>query len=90
MARLRSDARAAFKLQSQTAIKMEALKLRENIVGTIRAMSIGEEIEFPIDKASYIRCVVPYRDLLKERQAGCRWSTNIDNDKGVIIVTRTA
>jgi len=62
----------------------------DNIVGTIRAMSIGEEIEFPIDKASYIRGVVPYRDLLKERQAGCRWSTNIDNDKGVIIVTRTA
>ena len=69
---------------------MEVTIAHDNIVGTIRAMSIGEQIEFPIDKASYIRCVVPYRDLLKERQAGCRWSTNIDNDKGVIIVTRTA
>lgn len=64
--------------------------MHDNIVGTIRAMSIGDVVEFPIEKAAYIRGVIPYRDLLKERQAGCRWSTAIDNDNGLIIVERTA
>lgn len=70
---------------------METTTLHDtNIVGTIRAMDIGDEVEFPIEKAAYIRGVVPYRDLLKERQAGCRWSTIVDNDNGVIIVKRIA
>ena len=62
----------------------------ENIAGAIRAMNVGDSLEFPIEKAAYIRGVIPYRDLLKERQAGCRWSTSIDMDKGTITVSRTA
>ena len=69
--------------------KMEALVVSENIIGSIREMCIGDEIEFPLSKAPYIRNVIAMR-LMPERKAGCRWSTATSVEDGTIIVKRTA
>ena len=59
------------------------------IIGSIREMSIGDEIEFPLTKATYIRNAIAQR-LQPERQAGCRWSTVSSVEEGTIVVKRIA
>lgn len=61
----------------------------DNIIGSIREMGIGDEIEFPLSKAPYIRNAIAQR-LMPERQAGCRWSTVASVEDGTIIVKRIA
>lgn len=70
-------------------INMETTVAQNSIVGTIREMNIGDEVQFPIEKTPYIR-VALYVHLMPERQAGCRWSTLTDRDEGTVIVRRTA
>lgn len=68
---------------------MEAEVIENNIIGSIREMGIGDEIEFPLSKAPYIRNAIAQR-LMPERQAGCRWSTVASVEEGTIVVKRTA
>ena len=72
-----------------TLYNMETTVAQNSIVGTIREMNIGDEVQFPIEKTPYIR-VALYVHLMPERQAGCRWSTLTDRDEGTVIVRRTA
>lgn len=70
--------------------KMETLvETESNIIGSIREMCIGDEIEFPLSKAPYIRNAIAQR-LMPERQAGCRWSTVASVEEGTIVVKRIA
>ncbi len=68
---------------------METVEVTDNIIGSIREMCIGDEIEFPLSKAPYIRNAIAQR-LMPERQAGCRWSTVASVEEGTIIVKRIA
>lgn len=63
--------------------------LENNIIGSIREMSIGDEISYPLSKAPYIRNAIAQR-LMPERQAGCRWATVAIVEEGTIVVKRTA
>lgn len=68
---------------------METTETTTTIIGTIREMGIGDEVQFPIEKTMYIRNAIDSR-LMAERQAGCAWTTVTDREDGVIIVKRIA
>ena len=75
--------------QTKSEITMETVEVTDNIIGSIREMCIGDEIEFPLSKAPYIRNAIAQR-LMPECQAGCRWSTVASVEEGTIIVKRIA
>ena len=87
---LRNDASHGYYINHKSAIEMETLvETESNIIGSIREMGIGDEIEFPLSKAPYIRNAIAQR-LMPERQAGCRWSTVASVEEGTIVVKRIA
>jgi len=79
----------AASINHKSANDMETTIAHNNIVGTIREMNIGDEVQFPIEKTPYIR-VALYNHLMPERQAGCRWTTLTDKEEGTVIVKRIA
>lgn len=58
-----------------------------NTTDTIRNMKVGDELEFPIEKANTIRTIVWTR-LLPERLRGMRWSTVLDKELATITLKR--
>lgn len=59
-------------------------KDRPSYMGTIRSLSCGEKTTFPIDKTNTIRAEVGILGAM----FGCRFSTHVLREKGIIEVTR--
>ena len=65
------------------------LEKEVSVIDHLRLMDVGEILEFPAGRSPYLRNLVSQR-LINERLEGKAWSVNLDMEKGITIVTRTA
>ena len=61
--------------------------MTNNTTDAIRQMKVGDELEFPIERANSIRSIVWTR-LLPEQAKGMRWSSTTDKEEGKITIKR--
>lgn len=62
---------------------------KETTIDQLRAMNVGDTLEFPAERSPYLRNLVSQR-LISERIEGKAWSVNLNMEQCVTIVTRTA